>query len=45
MENKYEAFYEFVKKTLAADKAGDNSKDKIERIASVIELMEIMSKE
>lgn len=43
MEN-YKAFYEFVKGVLDGDTPGETTVDKIDKIASAIKLMEIITK-
>lgn len=43
MDN-YEAFYNFVKNVIESQNAVDHAEDKIKKITSAIELMEIITK-
>jgi hypothetical protein len=44
MDN-YKAFYEFVKSVIESKEATDHAEDKVKKITSAIELMEIITKE
>lgn len=43
--NNFEAFYEFVKNVIASKDSADHAEDKVKKITSAIELMQIITKE